>query len=518
MKPKTLLIVGVAALVVLVGGLSLWARSVLASDAVRTAVAGQLSEALGQPVAIGGIGASVLPRVTMTLHDVEIGSPAEVRVARLHVGTAFGALLSRRIEHADLILEEARLNLPLSLSAPTAEAGGEVDDGSALVQLVSVDQISLSDVEIVSGGRTLRGDAELVWDRGTLAVQEAQLGADDAMVTIAGQITDVSGPRGTLAVTSEDLGLLDLVEFFSDFSAGAIAGAPAESSAAVARSSSSASAMDLTLDLEAPGATLGTMSLDALSGQARVTADGLSLSPVGFGVFGGRAEGALTFSLDETPTFELTASLTNVDVGAAMAFVGSPDTVTGQASGRLEMTGRGTTAGELVDSIQGEARLSIADGAVSGLGLVRNLVLATSGRADSQTEALTTRPDGSFDRLELTAAISGGALTTRDLQFASPDVTMAAIGAIDLATTTVDMVADVQLSEDLSSGAGRDLVRYTAQDGRVTLPATVTGPLDGLVVRPDLADAARRALVNRATDEARKAISSGLRRIIRRDR
>ena len=49
---KRILIAGVLVLVVGLGGVSLWARSMLTSDAVRSALAAQVSQALGQPVSM----------------------------------------------------------------------------------------------------------------------------------------------------------------------------------------------------------------------------------------------------------------------------------------------------------------------------------------------------------------------------------------------------------------------------------------------------------------------------------
>jgi len=90
------------AVAALATGLFLWVRAVFTDDIVRSALASQLSSALGQPVTIGGIGAGLYPRVTVNLKDVAIGEPARIRVRTLHVGASLGALLSRRIEHARL--------------------------------------------------------------------------------------------------------------------------------------------------------------------------------------------------------------------------------------------------------------------------------------------------------------------------------------------------------------------------------------------------------------------------------
>src|SRR3954470_24037978 len=149
--------IGVAVLV-LVGGLGLyvWAHSVFGQDTVRVAIAAQISNALGQPVKIGSIGAGIYPRVTLKLGDVTIGEPARIKVRALDVGTDFRALLSRSIEHAALHLNGARIELPLPPLA--LGSGGGVSSAGASnspVRLVSIDEVVLKGVEIVSGGRTL---------------------------------------------------------------------------------------------------------------------------------------------------------------------------------------------------------------------------------------------------------------------------------------------------------------------------------------------------------------------------
>src|ERR1700722_13842405 len=98
-------LVGILVLVVVASaGLFFWARAVFTRDTVRTALAAQLSRSIGQPVAIGSIGATIFPRVTVSLGEVSIGQPARIQIRALQVGANLRALLSRRIEHASLQL------------------------------------------------------------------------------------------------------------------------------------------------------------------------------------------------------------------------------------------------------------------------------------------------------------------------------------------------------------------------------------------------------------------------------
>ena len=112
-KIRVILIGVLVAIVVIGGGLFLWARSVLAQDSVRAALAAELSSALGQPVTVGSISAGLYPRVTVNLGEVAIGQPPRIQVRTLSLGTGLGALLSRRIEQASVHLEGAKIELPL---------------------------------------------------------------------------------------------------------------------------------------------------------------------------------------------------------------------------------------------------------------------------------------------------------------------------------------------------------------------------------------------------------------------
>src|SRR5262249_53156873 len=155
--------------------------AVFTEDTVRVALANQLSRALGQPVTIGSIAVTIVPRLTVNLGQVTIGAPARIRVKTLHVGADFRALLSRHIEHGRLELSGARIELPL----PSFTVGGGSTSASsshAPLELISVDAIVLRGVEIVSGGRVLTGDVEIVPKGKGLMLQRITLVADKTTV------------------------------------------------------------------------------------------------------------------------------------------------------------------------------------------------------------------------------------------------------------------------------------------------------------------------------------------------
>ena len=512
---KKVLIGGAFALLLLAIGIGLWARSILAQDGLRGAVTAQLSRALGHPVAIDAIDASVFPRVTIALQGVRIGDPVRIDAKSLNLSTGLGALLRRRIEHGSIRLDGARIELPLpsiSWGSPAPEGDAPSEDGSLPVRIVSIDDIVLRDVEITSGGRTLRGDVEVSVQGDALNVRRVSLAADGMALEASGEITQLSGPVGKLVLKAEELDFNQLMGFVADFQAGA--GLPeAPVAGGTGSPPATSTPMDVQIAMESARARFGTLVIENLSGQARATDERFALDPVRFDIFGGRYQGTLTFIPGDSARFDLAATLENVNVGSAMAFAGNPDLVTGTLSGRLELAGEGITADDVTRTALGSLRVDVADGVISNLGLLRAVILATSKRATSDPR--TASRAEKFSRLGATFSIGNGAARTKDLRFESENLGLTAEGSIALDGSAIDLAGQAQLSEALTKEAGTDLVRYTSDQGRVTLPLTISGSASAPSVRIDVSAAAGRAIRNRATEEAQKAIQRGLGGLLR---
>ncbi len=493
-------------------GLFFWARAVFTQDMVRTALTAQLSTALGQPVKVGSIGAGIYPRVTVSLGDVAIGNPVRIRVQTLYVGTDFWALISRRIEHARLDLSGARIELPLPAFSIGSGSSAAEPATKPPVEIVSIDDIAIRNVEIVSGRRTLTGDVEVVPEGDGVIVKKIALRAEHATIDVTGKLVALSPPTGDVTIKAGELNLDQLLAFVNDFSSGAgmaTTSHPTQPTAAAGRAPAAGSSMNISATLEAERASVGTLALARLTGKARITAAAMTIDPIAFDVFGGRYNGSLVFGLGATPDFHLNASLNGIDVAAATAFAGSPGTISGKLSGSLTVAGRGTDAPSVMRTARGTARVDIVDGVVKNLGLVRTIVVATSGRSGGGVGG-SGPPDEPFTRLGTTLAIAGGSATTEDLRFTSKDLLLAAAGRVRLDGSAINLVGQVQLSEDLSKQAGQDLVRYTQEGGLVTLPTTITGSAGTPHVMIDVAGMAKRAVTNRAQEEAQKALKKGL--------
>lgn len=510
-------VIGVVVLLLVAGlGLFVWARSVLGQDSVRAALAEQLSRAIGQPVTVEGVSATIYPRVTVTLTGVSIGEPARIRVTALDVGTDLRALLSRRIEHAALHLNGARLDLPLPpMTLASADTGAETS--AAPVQLVSVDEVVLNGIELVSRGRTVRGDVDVV-PHGTsaLTIRRIALVADQAAINGTGEITNMAGPVGTIDLEAGALDLDQLMAFATDFVEGSgTAGstsAPTPSSPAPPASSP----MDLTITMAADRATMAGLQMDKVAAKARLTPEALTLDPVSFNLFDGTYNGSLGATLAGQPTFTWRANLSNVDMGAVTTFAGNPGALTGRLAAQVNLSGQGADAATAMKTVRGTATVKVANGVVKNLALVRSAVAATSLNPQAVIDAGTGPQDEPFSELGASLAIAGGAASTQDLHFVSRDIRLDAAGAFKLDGSVANLTGQVQMSEELSKQAAPVFVRLTQENGRITLPATVRAMNGRFSVSLDTAGIAKRALRNEVEGKAQDAIKRGLGGLLRR--
>ncbi|MGE3404098.1 MAG: AsmA-like C-terminal region-containing protein, partial [Vicinamibacterales bacterium] len=429
----------------------------LSGDGVRAALERQATAWLGQPVRIGSADAQLFPRIGVQLTDVHVGDPARVTLGSVEVSTGLRALLSRRIENADVILANSRIDMPLPFELPTSGSTGEEPDW----QIVSMRTIRLDDVVVSSRGRevTVSVDSSLAGD--TLALTRIRASASGTTVDGSGAVRLAPALDARLDLSANTLDLDDLLALAEAFAPGG--GGRRTASSADGR---------LVAEVRADSVTAGRLTVPQFSTTVRVHGTRVSLSPTRFLLFGGRYEGDLDLALSEAGAMTLVSRVRDINVAELAAFGGVPDAITGRLSGSGRFEGRGTALAEVMATARGGGSATIADGSIRGLNLVRTVVLFL-GRPAPDTAAATD----SFDRIDTTFSLASQVVTADALSLQSRDADIVATGTLALETKALDGRADLSLSEELSKQAGTDLYRYTREGNRIVLPATIGGTL-----------------------------------------
>jgi hypothetical protein len=471
----------VAVLCLAAAGALYW---LLSGDGIRQALETQASAWLGEPVHIAAAHAQLFPRVGIDLRDVRVGEPARVTFASVSVSAPLRPLLSRRVEDAAITVSHSRIEMPLPFAMPTAGHQGGTAAPGARIQLLSIRSIALRDVAISSRGHTITVDAdsslagsELMLDRFTAASGRTQLDA-------AGVVGLDPRVEARLAVNAKTVDLDELMALANAF-------APAGRQPTSRQAANRRLPVRIAARVTADSATVGSLQARQLVTTLEVDGDSVSLAPLAFQMFGGRYDGSVTVRLGRTLTTTLRAQLERIDVGQLAAFGGVPGAITGTLAGTGSFSGAGTDFDGVLRSARGAGALSVVNGTIEHLDLIRTVVLFF-GRPAPNAAPSSDR----FDRIDARYSLAQQVLHADAFSLHSSDADVVGQGTFHTSTKALDGAFNLSLSEALSQQAGSDLFRYTHEDNRIVLPAKLGGTAGHPRLTIDAAAAVQRGLKN----------------------
>jgi AsmA-like protein len=459
-------------------------RGTFGSDAVRRTFERELSSRIGQPVSIASVTLALFPRAALQLHDVRIGQPATMTMAAVSVTTGLRGLFSKRIEDATLTVEKSRIPfgaLGLLALGATPPDGAPASDGFTIV---SIRTVAFRDVELAGdhGALAVDLDASVEGDRMTVARVIGRSGS--TRLEARGQMTSLAQGTGKFVATANPLNLEELL--------GVLASGPA-SARGDRNVRGSNSSLDITVDLTAPAGRAVGYEFRDLSSKLRVRPAVVTAQPLEFKLFGGVYAGSLRADFGGVaPLLAIGGKLSGVDLAGLLASVGATTSVTGTAGGTFTLNGSGSNGDQLLRTLHGSGTMTIADGNIPRLDLVRAIVLAFGKPSGVPPEGSGTR----FSRIAATFALANRTLRSDDLTLASRDLDLAGRSEVNLASGAVSVRANAALSRELTAQAGTDLRRYAEDDGRVTVPVTIGGTLSQPTVGIDVAGVLNRAIQN----------------------
>jgi hypothetical protein len=253
------------------------------------------------------------------------------------------------------------------------------------------------------------------------------------------------------------------------------------------------SPLNIVVDLTAPGGELGGYEFQRLSSTIRIASDDVLLQPLRLGMFGGEYDGHLRVAPHGgTPEIVLNGRSSGMNVATILQKTRKSSSMSGTLGGSFSVSSRGTSASQILRAAHGSGRMTIVNGVIPGLEMVRAVVLAFG----KPSGAPPAGSGSAFSRIEGTFSLADQTLRSDDLRFTSRDFDMSGTAVVRLPSGGLDVRADVVLSRELTAQAGTDLRRYAQDDGRVELPAPLTGTMAEPSVSLNVPAALNRALQN----------------------
>jgi hypothetical protein len=454
----------------------------MSGDGIRHALEQQATQWLGQPVRIGAASVRIVPRPGLTLRDVRAGDPVRLVLTGLQISTGLRPLWSRRIEDAEIAVSDSRIDLPLPFALPGG--GGESTTPSSGLQIESIRSIALHNITTTSRGREIAVSADASLSSGRLNLQRFTAHSGTTTLDANGVVQFSPRLDAEVQVNAAHVDVDDLI---------ALADAVAPRTTP-RRGPSTTALLPGRIVARVSAQTARASGVDVRQFVTTLVAQGnrITLSPVSFQLFGGTYRGVLDVD-SEVGSLRATvrAQINDLDVAQLAAFGGVADTITGRLSGNGTFNGRGATLGDAVAAAAGEGRVTISNGSLKRLGLVRTIVLFF-GRPAPDSGGATDK----FDSIDATFALVHQVIAASALSLRSPDVDLVGQGTLTIPTKALDGHIDVSLSEALSAQAGTDLARFTREGNRIVLPAVIGGTVAAPRVTIDAGAAARRGLRN----------------------
>jgi AsmA-like protein len=478
---RRFLLILVGVLLVLAAGLVIAFYQLMSGDTVRLALERQATSWLGQPVRIGSASARIFPRPGLTLHDVRAGEPVRLMLSDLRISTGLRPLWSHRIADAEIAVSNSRIDLPLPFTLPEAAPAGATQSGG--VQLESVRTIELRNITGASRGREITLSADASLSQGTLSLQRFTAVSGATTLEAHGNIRLSPRLDAEVEVNAAHVEVDDLIALADAFAPRTPRRGPATAALLPGR---------IVARVTAQTARASGVDLQQFVSTLVAQGNRITLSPVSFQLFGGTYRGALDVDSDVgSLRATVRTQISDLDVAQLAAFGGAADTITGRLSGSGTFNGRGATVADAIAAAAGEGQVTISNGSVKRLGLVRTIVLFF-GRPAPDAGASTDK----FDRIDATFAVVRQVVTASALSLRSPDLDLVGQGTLTIPTKALDGHVDASLSEALSTQAGTDFARYTREGNRIVLPVVIGGTLTSPRVTIDAGAAVRRGLRN----------------------
>jgi uncharacterized protein involved in outer membrane biogenesis len=352
------------------------------------------------------------------------------------------------------------------------------------VEVVSIRQISLRNIRILSRGREIAvsADSSLSGDRLTIDSFTAE--SDSTSLQVEGEAVLEPTVDARVKVTAARVDLDELLALVEAFS-------PEPRAGSARGASQPQQLMKVSAEIGADHATVAGVQMQAFNARMALDGERLALSPLTFALFGGTYDGSLNARLGDRMSLTLRSHVKRLDVAQIAAFGGSPDTITGALDGDATFSAQGVDMAAALASANGKGTVSIVDGTIKRLDLVRTVVLFF-GRPAPDTAAASDQ----FERIDATFSLAKQVFRADMFSMQSRDADITGTATLALETGALDGTVDLKLSEELSAQAGRDLVRFTRDQDRVVLPARLGGTLQQPRITINAVAALRRGIQN----------------------
>lgn len=242
-------------------------------------------------------------------------------------------------------------------------------------------------------------------------------------------------------------------------------------------------------------------------------ADGVAtLSPFSANLYQGSMNGSLKVDARTTPSIAFKQNMKNVAIGPLMVDAINNDMLSGSGSVNVDVTTQGNTVSSLKKSLNGNAALNLADGAVKGIdiaGSIRDLKSKVNVFQSKDAVDADKRKKTDFSELTATFNIKNGVAHNNDLAMKAPILRLAkgdSKGDIDIGNETINYTAKPTIVKSLKGQGGADVDQLAGIGIPVKITGTFSQPKFGMDMTAVASGLAQSKLLDKVGGEKGAAV------------
>ena len=220
--------------------------------------------------------------------------------------------------------------------------------------------------------------------------------------------------------------------------------------------------------------------LDIKSAAGRV-----NVSPLSANLYEGTMRGALSATASANPQLTLQQQLTGINIGPLLRDAADKDLIEGRGNVALDVSTQGATVSAMKKSLNGNAKVSLHDGAIKGINIASSLRTAQSSlglKGGSTTQGASSTEKTDFSELSASFNIRNGIAHNDDLAAKSPLIRLGGNGDINIGADSMDYLAKATVVGTLKGQGGKESTDLKG----VTVPVRIYGAFDALKYKLDV--------------------------------
>lgn len=199
----------------------------------------------------------------------------------------------------------------------------------------------------------------------------------------------------------------------------------------------------------------------------------VELAPFSANLYEGKMTGSLKVDARNTPNISFKQNMQNIAIGPLMVDAINNDMLSGKGTLNVDINTTGNTVGALKKSLNGNAGVNLADGAVKGIdiaGTLRSVKDKLNVMKQTSTASDKTKKTD-FSEMFANFTIKNGVAHNEDLSIKAPLFRIGGIGDIDIGNETINYTAKPTIVNSLKGQGGSNLDMMSG----LTIPIKVTG-------------------------------------------